>query len=139
MKYDIERIFDDYTFLGNVHTKAQYEDNTKLFLEKRYSGLKELVEASDVASECQKFCQDVFETYKKFGKVRGRVQMNLNYFMIYYVFPSILTNEENGKDICDALKDAWNQNFKCNINYTDYNTLYDGFQMKIFGIPIGKN
>ena len=58
--------------------------------------------------------------------------------MIYYVFPTILS-EENGAAICDTLKDVWNSRFKCNISYTDYDSLMEGFQTKIFGIPIGKN
>ena len=47
------------------------------------------------------FCEDVFEGFKKFGKVRGADQMNLNYFMIYFVFPTILSEEENGEDLTE--------------------------------------
>ena len=139
MSYNVNKIFEDVAFLSKVHNKAAYEKNTELFKEERYSEFAVLVKAEDVSAEAQRFCEDVFMAFKKLGKVRGADQMNLNYFMIYYVFPTILCEEQEGKAICDSLKDTWNSYFKCNISYTDYNTLYEGFQTKIFGIPIGKN
>ena len=139
MSYNVNKIFEDVAFLSKVHNKAAYEKNTNLFKDERYSEFADLINAEDVSAEAQKFCEDVFMSFKKFGKVRGADQMNLNYFMIYYVFPTILCEEQEGKAICDSLKDTWNSYFKCNISYTDYNTLYEGFQTKIFGIPIGKN
>ena len=139
MSYNVNKIFEDVAFLSKVHNKAAYEKNTELFKEERYSEFAALVKAEDVSAEAQRFCEDVFMAFKKLGKVRGADQMNLNYFMIYYVFPTILCEEQEGKAICDSLKDTWNSYFKCNISYTDYNTLYEGFQTKIFGIPIGKN
>ena len=139
MSYNVDKIFEDVAFLSKVHNKKAYEANTNRFKEERYQELSDLVNAEDVGAEAQKFCEDVFIAFKKFGKVRGADQMNLNYFMIYYVFPTILCEEQEGKTICDTLKATWNSYFKCNIDYTDYNTLYEGFQTKIFGIPIGKN
>ena len=139
MSYNVNKIFEDVAFLSKVHNKKSYEANTNRFKEDRYQEFSDLVNAEDVGAEAQKFCEDVFIAFKKFGKVRGADQMNLNYFMIYYVFPTILCEEQEGKAICDTLKSTWNNYFKCNISYTDYNTLYEGFQTKIFGIPIGKN
>ena len=137
--YNVDKIFDDVAFLSKVHNKKQYEANTQNFKSERYPELSALVKAEDVATEAQKLCEDVQAAFKKFGKVRGADQMNLNYFMIYYVFPTILSEEQEGKAICDTLKDTWNKFFKSNIDYTDYETLYEGFQTKIFGIPVGKN
>ncbi|SDB31381.1 hypothetical protein SAMN02910298_01558 [Pseudobutyrivibrio sp. YE44] len=139
MSYNVNKIFEDVAYLSKVHTKKEYEAHTINFKEDRYGEFEALVKASDVTAECKQFCEDVFAGFKKFGKVRGTDQMNLNYFMIYYVFPTILSEEEKGQEICDNLKDVWNERFKCNINYTDYNSLYDGFQTKIFGIPIRRN
>ncbi len=139
MSYNVNKIFEDVAYLSKVHSKKEYEAHTSKFKDDRYGELTTLVKSDDVAAECNQFCEDVFTSFKKFGKVRGTDQMNLNYFMIYYVFPTILSEEENGSEICDTLKEVWNQHFKCNISYTDYNTLYEGFQTKIFGIPIGKN
>jgi len=139
MGYNVEKIFEDVDYLSKVHTKKDYEIQMNLFKEQRYELLNGLVEADDVQAEADVFCDDVTNAFKKFGKVRGSDLMNLNYFMIYYVFPSILSDKEDGNRICDIIKDTWNNHFKSNINYTDYETLRDGFQMKIFGIPIGKN
>ncbi len=139
MGYNVDKIFEDVAYLSKVHSKNEYENHTKRFKEERYPELKALVNASDFEAECKNFCEDVFASFKKLGKVRGADMMNLNYFMIYYVFPTILSEEENGKELCDTLKDVWNNKFKSSISYTDYETLYEGFQTKIFGIPIGKN
>ncbi len=139
MNYDVNKIFDEYVMLSNVHTKKDYESYYNNFGEHKYTALQNLVKASDVSAEAEKLCDEVAETFKKFRKIRTRDLMNLNYYMIYYVFPTILECEENGKDICDTIRDVWNSKFKSKINYTDYETLHSGFQTKIFGIPIGKN
>lgn len=139
MGFNVEKLFEDVAYLSKVHNKKDYEKQMDMFNEQRYELLKDLVEADDVEASAKELCEDVTAAFKKFGKVRGADLMNLNYFMIYYVFPAILTNEGNGKEICDKLKDTWNNHFKSTINYTDYETLRDGFQTKIFGIPIGKN
>lgn len=139
MGYNVEKIFDDVAYLSKVHSKNEYDSHTEKFKEDRYMELASLVHAEDVAAEAKVFCEDVFAAFKKLGKVRGADMMNLNYFMIYYVFPTILSEEKKGAEICDTLRDVWNERFKCNINYTDYETLKEGFQTKIFGIPIGKN
>lgn len=139
MGFDVEKIFEDAAYLSKVHTKKDYEKQMDMFKERRYDLLADLINADDVAAASKQLCLDVNDKFKKFGKVRGSDLMNLNYFLIYYVFPSILMNEEKGQDICEALKDAWNSQFKANINFTDYETLMAGFQTKIFGIPIGKN
>ncbi len=138
MTFDIEKIFEDVDYLSRVHSKKEYESYSRAFMSDRYYLLEDLISEDDVQTQSQLFCEDVYSSFKKFGKVRGRDQMNLNYFMIYYLFPNLL-KEENGKEICDTLKDEWNQKFKCNISYTDYDSLMEGFQTKIFGIPIGKN
>ena len=140
MGYNVDKIFEDCAYLSKVHSKKQYEANSDKFKADRYQELESLVKAQDVESECKQLCEDVFMAYKKFGKVRGADQMNLNYFMIFYVFPTILSEEgEKGTEICDVLRDTWNKRFKASISYTDYDTLMEGFQTKIFGIPIGKN
>ncbi len=139
MGYNIEKIFEDVAYLSKVHSKKEYESHTERFKNDRYPLFTDLVKATDVQAEAEQFCEDVFGTFKKFGKLRGSDLMNLNYFMIYYVFPTILSEEENGEAICDTLRDTWNKRFKSSINYADYESLKEGFQTRIFGIPIGKN
>lgn len=66
----------------------------------------------------------------------GTVQTDLNFFMIYYVFPAILKrNHEHAKLLADTLCDTWGSRFKnSKISYTDYGTLYNAFREKVFGI-----
>lgn len=137
MGYDVEKIFEDVAYLSKVRSKKEYENNIKAFKQDRYSLLEDMVSSDDIVGEAKKFCDDINDAFKKFGKVRGADMMNLNYFAIYYIFPTILSEEENGNEICDTLRDAWNDKFKTSINYTDYESLHEGFQTKIFGIPIG--
>lgn len=139
MAFEVSKIFEDVSRLSKVHSKKDYEAAMDAFKAGRFSLLNDLVEASDYSSASRSFCQDVSEEFKKFGKVRGGDLMNLNYFMIYYIFPSILMEKENGQEICDTLRDTWNDFFKASISYTDYETLMGGFQTRFFGIPIGKN
>lgn len=56
--------------------------------------------------------------------------------MIYYVFPGILkTDYENASMIADGICTEWGETFKdSKIGYTDYDTLYQSFKEKIFGI-----
>ena len=138
MGFNVEKIFEDYDYLSKVKTKKDYEINSDRFKKDRMEYLKDLTQAEDLSQRAGELCQDVFDAFQKRGKIRGGDQMTLNYFMIYYVFPSILSECQNGNDVCDALKDAWNNQFKENISYTDYETLLGGFRTKIFGITIGK-
>ena len=68
--------------------------------------------------------------------MNGRTQADLNFFMIYYVFPAILLVEnENVTLIADAIRDEWRKAFKnSQISYTDYESLLGSFREKIFGI-----
>ena len=143
MGYNVEKLFEDARNLSKVNNKKAYQGNMEMFNSNRYAYLKDLVDAGDdnLQSQAQSFCEEVTSAFKKFGKVRGGDLMDLNYFMVFYVFPAIQQNEENEKAIriCDILRDTWNQHFKSNISYADYDTLLDGFQTKIFGVPVGKN
>ncbi len=139
MGFNVEKIFADVAFMSKVKTKKDYEAHMEEFKSQRYELLNDMIKAEDVKAAASVFCGDVTGAFKKFGKVRGGDLMNLNYFMIYYIFPSILMNEENGTEICDNIRDAWNEHFNANINYADYDSLMEGFRTKIFGIPIGKN
>ena len=108
-----------------------------MFLSERYGYLKELVEAADVATASKIFCNDVHVAFDKFGKARMGNFMNLNIFLIIFVFPAIIMNKgERVPAICDALKDAWNSRFRCNIDYSDYDSIMDSFQNRILGFKL---
>ena len=76
------------------------------------------------------------EAFEKRGKIDGTTQIDLNFFMIYYVFPAILmTEHKNARLLADVLCEKWGMTFKnSKIGYTDYDTLYKSFREKIFGI-----
>ena len=90
-----------------------------------------------MAKEISKvFIAAVKERFEKKGKIKGYIQMDLNFFMIYYVFPAILmTQHEEAKLIADTLCEDWGNSFKdSKIGYTDYDTIYNSFKEKIFGL-----
>ena len=69
-------------------------------------------------------------------RIKGKVQVDLNFFMIYYVFPAILlTENEHAVLLADEICSAWGNHFKdSKIKYTEYDKLYVSFHDKIFGI-----
>ncbi|MCR5581486.1 MAG: hypothetical protein K6F66_07835 [Pseudobutyrivibrio sp.] len=138
MEFNVVRIFEDVDRMSKVKTKKEYESYMNVFKSERLDMLKDYTEAEDKKAAAEVFCQAVEDEFKKFGKVRGGDMMNLNYFMIYFIFPAILSEKEDGKESCDLLRDVWNDHFKASVNYTDYDSLMEGFRTKIFGIPIGK-
>ena len=72
----------------------------------------------------------------RFGRIPGYAEVNLTFFMIYYIFPAILLTESPySTAIADALQEEFKVRFKnSNISYADYQTIYDGFNEKILGI-----
>ena len=137
MAFNISKIFESYEPFSRITTKKEYEDRMNAFLAERYAYLKELTEATDTVAASNAFCDGVHEAFKKFGKVRTGTLMDLNCFLIYYIFPAILKNEgERALAICDTLRDTWNSRFKCDINYTDYDSLMIGFKKKLLGIAV---
>ena len=137
MAFNISKIFESYEPFSRITTKKEYEDRMNAFLAERYACLKELTEATDTVAVSNAFCDGVHEKFKKFGKVRTGTLMDLNCFLIYYIFPAILKNEgERASVICDTLRNTWNSRFKCDINYTDYDSLMSGFKKKLLGIAV---
>ena len=145
MLQGIETIYDDLEQLLHHLKKKSYEANTEVFVRENgfyFEEMKEYVEAAedkDAAVEelAQCFVNAVDKKFKnKKGKINARTQMDLNFFMIYYVFPTILKLESpDAKRIADGICKVWSRTFKeSDIQYTDYDTLYASFREKIFGI-----
>ncbi len=60
--------------------------------------------------------------------------MDLNFMMVYYVFPYLLkAKDRGGEETAAVLRDKWNETFASNISYTTYEDLYNGFKKKLFG------
>ena len=144
MLENIELIFTDQEQMLKKLKKSSYEANMERFRREQGHFIDEMIntvkeaEDKDAASSVvgKAFADGVFDVFSVKGKINGRKQADMNFFMIYYVFPAILlTNEECADSLCTGIKDAWNSRFRdTNISYTDYDSLYNAFRNKIFGI-----
>ena len=75
--------------------------------------------------------------FAKRGKISGRTQMDINLFMIYYVFPAILmTQSECAVPLADAIRDEWRGRFRdsAQLSYGTFEEISSTFQEKIFGL-----
>ena len=143
MLYQVETMFDDVDKKVKKLKKNQYEANMEAFLEQNDMYFAEMEaylnkgNPETAAKEISKtFVEAVKNRFEVKGKIKGYVQVDLNFFMIYYVFPAILKREnEHSKLLADTLCETWGNTFKnSKIGYTDYDTVYNSFNEKIFGI-----
>ncbi len=141
----IEKIFDNKEKMMSHLKKKNYEANTAVFLEEHSHFFEDMKAYVDQAEDKDAAAVEIAECFvsaveknfsNKKGKIPSSVQVDLNFFMIYYVFPTILNLEsEYTKVIADKLCELWGKRFKdSKIQYTDYDTLYGSFRNKIFGI-----
>lgn len=143
MLNQVETMFDDMEKMIKKLKKKQYEENMENFMtvyEAYFLEMETYMSENDpqtAAKEIsQVFVDAVKERYEVKGKIKGYVQADLNLFMIYYVFPTILKRDhEHAKLLADTLCETWGSSFKdSKIGYTDYDSLYKSFREKIFGI-----
>lgn len=143
MLNQVETMFDDMEKMIKKLKKKQYEENMENFMtayEAYFLEMETYMSENDpqtTAKEIsQVFVDAVKERYEVKGKIKGYVQADLNLFMIYYVFPTILKRDhEHAKLLADTLCETWGNSFKdSKIGYTDYDSLYKSFREKIFGI-----
>lgn len=142
----VESMFDNMGSMLKKLKKNSYETNMKTFRQAHGHYFQEMIEFVGQSEEKEQaaevigneFAGKVREKFKspKSGKIKSYVQADLNFMMIYYVFPALLmTGHESAKTIADGLCTVWGQQFKGGqIQYTDYDTLYNAFREKIFGI-----
>lgn len=144
MLQGIEQIFSEKDEMLKHLKKKNFEKNTDTFLEKYGHFFMEMSDyvnaAEDKEAAAKEIGQCIVDAVKenftnKRGKIDGRTQIDLNFFMIYYVFPTILSTGECGTIIADGVRDMWRASFKeGDIQYTDYESLHSSFKEKIFGI-----
>ena len=143
MLNQVETMFDDMEKMIKKLKKKQYEENMENFMtayEAYFLEMETYMSENDpqtAAKEIsQVFVDAVKERYEVKGQIKGYVQADLNLFMIYYVFPTILKRDhEHAKLLADTLCETWGSSFKdSKIGYTDYDSLYKSFREKIFGI-----
>lgn len=146
MLNQMEQMFENMKPMMKKLKKASYKANMENFIEKYGHYFREMTEYTESASDKEAAAEEIAECFvnkvhdayvsPKKGKIDSAVQTDLNFFMIYYVFPAILkTEHEDAKLIDDTLCAKWGSTFKdSKISYTDYDSLYVAFREKIFGI-----
>lgn len=145
MQERIEEIFDKMYPMTDGLKKKAYEKWMTEFRERHGQTFREMLEtverASDQKAEAENiagmFADVVEHQFAKKGKISARKQVDINCFMIYYVFPAILlTQSESAVILADAIRDEWRTRFKnsSQLAYADYDTLYRSFNDKIFGM-----
>lgn len=137
-------IFDGMQSMLKKLKKASYEKNMKEFRRCNGHFFQEMTDYLDKQENKEKaaeevacvFVKAVEEGFTVKGKIKGALQADLNFFMIYYVFPAILLTEHSEAVLlADAICAAWGNTFKnSKIDYTDYDKLYSSFREKILGI-----
>lgn len=140
----IETIFDNMTGMMKKLKKASYAKNMEEFREKNGHFFQEMIQYTEQNADKETAAKEIAERitdavrdeFSKNGKIRSTTQADLNLFMIYYVFPTILlTGSDDASLIADQIRDTWSARFKnSNIQYADYDRIYGAFQEKIFGI-----
>lgn len=144
MLENVESIFEDMQAMMKRLKKASYEEHMKEFRDKKGHFFTEMTSYVEGAEDREKatdevanvFVERVRARYALKGKINGRIQADLNFFMIFYTFPAILLTESPvAKDVADTICEKWRKSFKdSNISYTSYDKIYEGFRNKIFGI-----
>ena len=143
MLQQVETIFENMAPMLKGLKKKTYEANMKAFREKNnefFFGMMDQLKIGNKEAIAKhlsnSFVAAVKQIFEKRGKIKGNLQMDLNFFMIYYVFPAILmTQSDDAKLMADTLCETWGNSFKdSKIGYTEYDKLYESFKEKIFGI-----
>ena len=140
-------MFDNMEAMMYRLKKKAYKERMGEFREKNQDILAEMTELVERAEESERdemaaqtakaFADAVEARFAKRGKISGRSQMDINLFMIYFVFPAILlTQSEYAGLLADAVRDEWRGRFRdsAQINYTTYEEIYSTFQEKFLGL-----
>lgn len=140
----VENIFEDMNGMMKKLKKSSYEKNMGVFRENYNLYFEEMASYVGMADDTGKAAEEIAKEFVDKveqkntvkGKISGRRQADLNFFMIYYVFPAILLEDaQNGTLTADAICKEWGGRFReSKIRYADYDTIYKGFRDKIFGL-----
>ena len=142
----VEVIFTNMGPMMKKIKKAEYQENMEAFRNVHGHYFTEMTSYVDAAedkeaaagevAEC--FTQRVLEGFRrpKRKNISGTTQADLNFFMVYYVFPALLlTEHEHARLIADQICEKWAKTFKnSKISYADYETIQTGFKKKLWGL-----
>lgn len=138
-------MFDNMEAMMYRLKKKAYKERMGQFREKNEEILSEMTEfveqaedKDEAAAQVAKALADAVEKrFAKRGKISGRSQMDINLFMIYFVFPAILlTQSEYAGKLADAVRDEWRGRFRNSeqLGYTTYEEISGTFQEKFLGL-----
>lgn len=144
MLENVGSMFDGMLDMMKKLKKASYEKYMEEFRERNGHFFREMIQYVEQKEDKEAaakevavvFTDAVKETFSVRGKIKARTQIDMNFFMIYYVFPAILLEESEVNDlIAGSIRDEWEAKFKdSKIQYADYDRIYGAFREKIFGI-----
>lgn len=138
-------MFDNMEAMMYRLKKKAYKERMGQFREKNEEILSEMTEFVEQAEDKDEAAAQVAkalagaveERFAKRGKISGRSQMDINLFMIYFVFPAILlTQSEYAGKLADAVRDEWRGRFRNSgqLGYTTYEEISGTFQEKFLGL-----
>lgn len=140
-------MFDNMEAMMYRIKKKVYAERMEQFQEKNRALLAQMLGFVEQAEEQRRgeaaaqvakaFADAVEARFAKRGKISGRSQMDINLFMIYYVFPAILlSGSECAVPLADAIRDEWRGRFRdsAQIGYTTYEEISSTFQEKFLGL-----
>lgn len=138
-------MFDDMEAMMHRIKKKVYKERMEVFRKNNTDILKEMTDYVEHAADQREaaaqvaaaFADAVTKRFGKRGKISSRSQMDINLYMIYYVFPAILlTKSECAELLADAVRDEWRGRFRDSerIDYATYEVLCESFKEKFFGI-----
>ncbi len=138
--YDLFRDRDMYL---RKLKQTTYEENYEIFRDRYGSLITDAVNAApDDADEGRSameetatdLAENILNEYGKKNKISPNTLLDLNFIMIYYIFPYLLKSGEKGERFASVLKDKWNETLHCNISYAPYEEIYAGFKKKLLGL-----
>lgn len=148
MDYNTDRLtdlFEDRHIYLKKLKQVTYESYTEEFAQTYGPQLDAIIkfvadsEDADAAAKevAGDFANKTFERYAKKGRIGGNLMMDLNFMMIYYMFPYLIKQRgvltETAEGFAKVLKDKWNEVMGTNISYAPYEELYAGFKKRLFG------
>lgn len=138
-------MFDDMEGMLNRIKKKVYRERMEFFRSKNAQIFSEMVgfaeqaeKRDEAAGQVAKAFADAVEArFARRGKISARSQMDINLFMIYFVFPAILlTGSECAVPLADAIRDEWRGRFRDSgqLGYATYEEISNTFREKFLGI-----
>lgn len=144
MLQGMEMIFENRGRMMTSLKKNAYESLSKEFAQEYghyFSEMREYVEqAGDKKSAAEEIGRRVMQAVaescgNKRGVLDSRTRSEVSLFLVYYVFPAILKQGETGTVIADGVLAACRKGLKNRgLRYVDYDTVYSGFNDKLFGL-----